>query len=82
MMVFCLSLCQVTRPDGKPETLGLVVLDEPIAKESDPTGTVRKQRLFMRQRYIHNNTINKSVGYKANSNPTCIISTHLKHSLL
>ena len=69
-MVFCLSLCQVTRPDGKPETLGLVVLDEPIAKQSDPTGTVRKQRLFMRQRYIHNNTINKSVGYKANSNPT------------
>ena len=49
MTVFCLSLCQVTRPDGKPETLGLVVLDEPIAKQSDPTGTVRKQRLFMRQ---------------------------------
>ena len=43
MMVFC-SLCQVTRPDGKPETLGLVVLDEPIAKQSDPTGTVRKQK--------------------------------------
>ena len=59
MMVFCLSLCQVTRPDGKPETLGLVVLDEPIAKQSDPTGTVRKQRLFMRQQYIHNNTTTK-----------------------
>lgn len=43
MMVFC-SLCQVTRPDGKPETLGLVVLDEPIAKQSDPTGTVKKQK--------------------------------------
>ena len=43
MRVFC-SLCQVTRPDGKPETLGLVVLDEPIAKQSDPTGTVRKQK--------------------------------------
>lgn len=46
MMVFC-SLCQVTRPDGKPETLGLVVLDEPIAKQSDPTGTVRKQKAIM-----------------------------------
>lgn len=31
---------QVTRPDGKPETLGLVVLDEPTARQSDPTGTL------------------------------------------
>ena len=30
----------MTRPDGKPETLGLVVLDEPMAKQSDPTGKV------------------------------------------
>ena len=30
----------MTRPDGKPETLGLVVLDEPMAKQSDPTGTL------------------------------------------
>lgn len=29
---------QVTRPDGKPETLGLLVLDEPTARQSDPTG--------------------------------------------
>lgn len=28
---------QVSRPDGKPETLGLTVLDEPTAKQSDPT---------------------------------------------
>ena len=27
----------MTRPDGKPETLGLTVLDEPTAKQSDPT---------------------------------------------
>ena len=26
------------RPDGKPETLGLQILDEPAAKQSDPTG--------------------------------------------
>ena len=53
MMVFC-SLCQVTRPDGKPETLGLVVLDEPIAKQSDPTGTVRKQKaIWMHSQWRH-----------------------------
>ena len=28
---------QVTRPDGKTETAGLVVVDEPRAKQSDPT---------------------------------------------
>lgn len=27
----------MTLPDGKPETLGLTVLDEPRAKQSDPT---------------------------------------------
>lgn len=53
MMVFC-SLCQVTRPDGKPETLGLVVLDEPIAKQSDPTGTVR---ILRKQKAIHAFTV-------------------------
>ena len=29
--------CQVTRPDGKSDQLGLVMLDEPTAKQSDPT---------------------------------------------
>lgn len=28
---------QVTRPDGKSETQGLTVVDEPTAKQSDPT---------------------------------------------
>lgn len=28
----------MTRPDGKAETLGLQILDEPAAKQSDPTG--------------------------------------------
>jgi len=32
------SYYQATRPDGKPETLGLQILDEPAAKQSDPTG--------------------------------------------
>ncbi|EDO32036.1 predicted protein, partial [Nematostella vectensis] len=32
------AFIKVTRPDGKPETLGLIVLDEPTAKQSDPTG--------------------------------------------
>ncbi|KAL9963924.1 hypothetical protein ACROYT_G027480 [Oculina patagonica] len=31
------AFLKVTRPDGKPETLGLVVLDEPTARQSDPT---------------------------------------------
>ena len=30
-------LTQVSVPDGKGETLGLNVLDEPRAKQSDPT---------------------------------------------
>ena len=29
--------CQVTRPDSKGDQLGLVMLDEPTAKQSDPT---------------------------------------------
>ena len=28
---------QIPRPDNKPDTLGLTVLDEPCAKQSDPT---------------------------------------------
>lgn len=34
-----LYLCgvQVPRPDGKPDNLGLLVLDEPSVKQSDPT---------------------------------------------
>lgn len=39
-LTFFMTFLQVTRPDGKPETLGLVVLDEPMAKQSDPTGTL------------------------------------------
>lgn len=36
--ILVVDFLKVTRPDGKPETLGLVVLDEPMAKQSDPTG--------------------------------------------
>lgn len=32
-----LSFNQVPRPDGKPDSLGLLVLDEPSTKQSDPT---------------------------------------------
>jgi intraflagellar transport protein 46 len=31
---------KVSKPDGKPEVLGLTVLDEPCAKQSDPTGKI------------------------------------------
>ena len=34
---FYIPLQQITRPDSKPDTLGLTVLDEPCAKQSDPT---------------------------------------------
>ena len=30
-------MVQVSRPDGKTESAGLVVADEPRAKQSDPT---------------------------------------------
>ncbi|XP_036114672.1 intraflagellar transport protein 46 homolog isoform X3 [Molossus molossus] len=31
------AFLKVPRPDGKPDSLGLLVLDEPCAKQSDPT---------------------------------------------
>ena len=33
----CDALSQIPRPDQKSESLGLTVLDEPCAKQSDPT---------------------------------------------
>lgn len=30
-------MLQVPRPDGKPDNLGFLVLDEPAIKQSDPT---------------------------------------------
>lgn len=33
----CTVLLQVTRPDDVPESMGLAVVDEPAAKQSDPT---------------------------------------------
>ena len=33
---YCSSLMQVPRPDGKEESLGLTVLDEPSSRQSDP----------------------------------------------
>lgn len=54
-----MTFLQVTRPDGKPETLGLVVLDEPMAKQSDPTGTLYTVHIALDQDlYIQeNNTV-------------------------
>ncbi len=38
MVLLCVVLLlQISRPDGKPDQLGLNVLDEPCAKQSDPT---------------------------------------------
>lgn len=34
------AFIKVSRPDGKPDDLGLKVLDEPSAQQSDPTGNV------------------------------------------
>ena len=31
------AVAQVPRPDGKPDLLGLNVLDEPAARQSDPS---------------------------------------------
>ena len=40
---------QVTRPDGKDESLGLSVLDEPSAKQSDPSVLELQLRAISKQ---------------------------------
>ena len=35
-MPYDVCVCQVPRHDGKADSLGLTVLDEPCAKQSDP----------------------------------------------
>ena len=40
---------QVVRPDGESETLGLTVLDEPSAKQSDPSILDLQLRAVMKQ---------------------------------
>ena len=56
--ILFVDFLQVTRPDGKPETLGLVVLDEPMAKQSDPTG-ISWMRCNIFCLYSGKNKINK-----------------------
>ena len=42
-------MSQVTRPDGKNESLGLSVLDEPAAKQSDPSVLELQLRAISKQ---------------------------------
>ena len=44
-----LSVFKVARPDSKPEMLGLTLLDEPCAKQSDPTVLDLQLRAFSKQ---------------------------------
>ncbi|XP_074656371.1 intraflagellar transport protein 46 homolog [Tubulanus polymorphus] len=43
------AFIKVPRPDSKPDTIGLTVLDEPCAKQSDPTVLDLKLRSISRQ---------------------------------
>ena len=40
---------QVPRPDGKPDLLGLKVLDEPCARQSDPSVLLLQLRQTSKQ---------------------------------
>ena len=44
-----LLLMQVSRPDGKPDSLGLKVLDEPAAVQSDPSVLAMQLRQASKQ---------------------------------
>jgi intraflagellar transport protein 46 len=44
-----LNLIKVPRPDGKEDSLGLIVLDEPSSKQSDPHVLNLKMRYTSKQ---------------------------------
>ncbi|XP_062616222.1 intraflagellar transport protein 46 homolog isoform X1 [Saccostrea cucullata] len=56
------AFLKITRPDNRPDTLGLTVLDEPCAKQSDPTV------LDLQLRAISKQTTDKKVVVKSIDN--------------
>ena len=56
-------LTQVNRPDDGPETLGLHIIDEPAAQQSDPTV------LGIQLRSISKQTTTKQVAVKSIPDP-------------
>ncbi|ESO93749.1 hypothetical protein LOTGIDRAFT_153208 [Lottia gigantea] len=61
------AFLKISRPDGKPDTLGLSVLDEPCAKQSDPTVLDLQLRAISKQTTAKQ-LIVKSLG-NADKNP-------------
>ncbi|CAB3998872.1 intraflagellar transport 46 homolog [Paramuricea clavata] len=57
------AFLKVSKPDGKPEVLGLTVLDEPCAKQSDPTV------LGLQLITVSKQTSKKSVAVKSVEDP-------------
>ncbi|XP_028400074.1 intraflagellar transport protein 46 homolog isoform X2 [Dendronephthya gigantea] len=57
------AFLKVSKPDGKPEALGLTVLDEPCAKQSDPTV------LGLQLITVSKQTSKKSVAVKSIDDP-------------
>nr|XP_006814223.1 PREDICTED: intraflagellar transport protein 46 homolog isoform X3 [Saccoglossus kowalevskii] len=53
------AFLKISEPDGKPSTLGLIVLDEPCARQSDPTV------LDLQLRAISKQTTTKSVQVRS-----------------
>ena len=56
-----------TRPDDKAETLGLTVLDEPSAKQSDPNVLELHMRVVSKQSSSKARKIKKVVGHDVGS---------------
>lgn len=76
MYLSILTVQQVTRPDGKTESLGLTVLDEPCAKQSDRTVLDLQIRAVSKQTavkpmvwlHLHNIVLHVHVLYVLHSN--------------
>ncbi|XP_022326532.2 intraflagellar transport protein 46 homolog isoform X1 [Crassostrea virginica] len=66
------AFLKITRPDNRPDTLGLTVLDEPCAKQSDPTVLDLQLRAISKQT-TDKKMVVKSIDY-AEKNPKQIES--------
>ncbi|CAH1797348.1 unnamed protein product, partial [Owenia fusiformis] len=64
------AFIKVPRPDGKPDTIGLAVLDEPCAKQSDPTVLDLQLRAISKQTNLKQVVV-RSVE-EADKNPRAI----------
>ena len=66
---------QVPRPDGKPDLLGLRVLDEPAAMQSDPA--VLTMQLRQASKQVGHCDSSTTPQYRFWSIPKCMFDTSL-----